>query len=330
MLLAAALVAVAAASALAGDGDGDGFLHRLMTEARQRLDAAATGRAPKLVPPQPVAMRRVLKKVGSLELGAPLVALTAADLDGDRKAELYAVTSREVIAIAIDRRPRELARVAFAAEPAAMSPRDMVGTAVADGNAIVASVSSRAKSLRVHWKGRALVGEAGDPGFLLCPGERAELAGGRDYFTVGGAQLYGVRCRNDLVDAQGYPLHVRAALSIGNRLDIEVARCPPGGACEPATRFGHGEVGVAFELADLDRDGVPELIFAGDGAPGDPDTLRIASLGDDPKHPKLKRPFTAGGIAGIAAADVDGDGLVDVIVATRLVGATRVDLWRLE
>src|SRR6185369_5219521 len=145
---------------------------------------------------------------------------------------------------------------------------------------------------------------------------RLTLAPGRNYFAQGKVQLYGERCRTDLVDHDGYPLHVRAVLGSDSRLDTSLERCAPdGGACQLAGKFDHGEVGVAFDLADLDRDGVPELIFAGEVAPGDPDTLRIASLGDDPKHPKLKRPFTAGGIAGIAAADVDGDGLVDVIVA---------------
>ena len=72
------------------------------------------------------------------------------------------------------------------------------------------------------------------------------------------------------------------------------------------------------------------IATSSDGAPGDPDTLEVITLGDDSKHAKLKKPFTAGGIAGIAVTDVDKDGVDDIVVAVRLVGASRIDLWRIE
>src|ERR1041385_6412816 len=51
------------------------------------------------VPPKKVAIKWRLTKIGTVDLGAPLVALTGADLDGDGHGELYAVTAREVIAL---------------------------------------------------------------------------------------------------------------------------------------------------------------------------------------------------------------------------------------
>ena len=87
---------------------------------------------------------------------------------------------------------------------------------------------------------------------------------------------------------------------------------------------------MAFELADLDRDGTPEVVYAGAGAPGNPDIDQGRVAGGDPKRPRWKKPFTAGGVVGIAVGDLDGDRVAEVIAAVRLVGATRIDLWRLD
>lgn len=293
------------------------FLHRLVTEARARVDAQAAKDAPKPVPPVPVAVKWRPVKLASIDLGAPLVALTAADLDGDGRAELYAVTTREVIAIGWHaKRLDELGRVPFTGELAVPVPRDPVGTAVADGRALVASTSGFARALRVTWQGKQLVGAPGEADFELCPGEHAHLVPGRDVLE---GNRYAVVCR-DLVDASGAPLHVRGELAATGKLAIDAG----------TAHFELPEVGVAFELADLDRDGTPEVIFAGAGAPGDPDLVKVVSLGGDPKRPRWKKPFSAGGVAGIAVGDLDGDKLAEVIAAVRLVGATRIDLWRLD
>jgi hypothetical protein len=341
---ALALVAIAASAQASADAPGlpaapppPGPLHRLLTEVRARIDAAIIARPPKLVPPKKLAIQWKLGKVGSLDLGAPLVALTAADLDGDGKAELYAVTPREVIAIGLrGKRLEEVGRVSFGGEPAIPAPRDVVGTAIVDGGAVIASVSSWSKSLRVTWQKKTLAAAAGPSGFALCPGETAQLAPGRNYFAdpqnPQQTGRYGARCRGGLVETDGHPLRVRADLSIVNKLWIAVDRCAAVGlGCARAGAFELSNVGTAFEIADVDRDGKPEAIFAGAGAPGDPDTLKVVSLGDDEKkHAKLKKAFTAGGIAGIASADLDGDGDEEVVAAVRLVGASRVDLWRIE
>ncbi len=333
--IALAFVAIAASAQASDDAPPAlppppaGPLQRLLADIRARIDAAIIARPPRLVPPKKLAIKWKLGRLGSLDLGAPLVALTAADLDGDRKAELYAVTAREVIAIAVrGRRLEEIGRVSFAGELAVPAPRDVVGTAIVDGGAVVASSSSWARSLRVTWAKKGLAGALGPPGFALCPGDIAQLVPGRNDFAGG---RYGARCRGGLVEVDGHPLRLRADLSTANKLAISVERCAAVGiGCAQINALEYAGVGIAFEIADVDRDGKPEVIFAGAGAPGDPDTLKVVVLGDDEKKAKLKKTFTAGGIAGIVSADLDGDGDEEVVAATRIVGASRVDLWRIE
>ena len=312
--LGAVLCMVGSARAEQGD-----YFARLEAAVRAGLDEAALAHAPKLVPPVPIKVTWKAVRLGSADLGAPLVALTAADLDGDGKGELYAVTPREVVAIGIDHRVKELGRVPFGGEPAMPVPRDVIGTAIVDGGEVLAAVSAWARELRVGWRGKVLVAQPGAPGFAVCPGERLAVASGRNYFGDAAAPIFGVRCRTDLVDPAGRPLHLRATLT-GTKLQIVV---------DPGATYELADYGVAFALADVDRDGRPEVIVSGAGAPGDPDAIKVLTLGGDEKKGLFRRQFT-GGVAGITVIDGDGDGVAEVIAAVRLVGATRVDLWRLD
>jgi hypothetical protein len=206
------------------------------------------------------------------------------------------------------------------------APRDVVGTAIVDANkTLVASVSTFAKSMHVHWRGKLLVGDVGEPGFELCPGVRAQLVPGRNYFD---GSIYGRRCRTDLVDPAGYAMHVAAQLSVKDKLEVQVESCKLDAPCQAAAPEVIGGVGVAFAIADLDRDGRPEVVFAEAGAPGDEDAVRVVTLTGGSTKPSTKKTFKAG-VAGIALVDT-GTGPVQVIAAVRFVGATRVDLWRLD
>ncbi|HET7500104.1 MAG TPA: VCBS repeat-containing protein [Kofleriaceae bacterium] len=326
-----------------GPAAGDSYLTRLAAAVRGRLDAARQSHVARLVPPVPVTPRWKPQKLGSLDLGAPLVAVAAADLDGDGKAELYLVTAREVIAVGAAGKLRELGRVAFTGEPAVPAPRDVVGTAVVDGTAVIAGVSAWAKDLRIEWRGKALSARHGAGGFRLCA-DRVQLASGRNHFREGGAALFGARCRDDLVDGSGAPLRIRGELATTGALSVTVARCaPPAGPaaagapasaaataeCQPAGAYQVRDVGIAFEIADVDRDGTPDAVVSSASAPGDTDSVRVIALGTPGARPAYKKSFN-GGVAGIAVADSDGDGVPEVIAVVRLSGATRVDLWRLD
>ena len=81
---------------------------------------------------------------------------------------------------------------------------------------------------------------------------------------------------------------------------------PVGLGCKIETKLEHTFVGTAYEIADLDRDGKLELASAGAVAPGEPDVLRIVTLGEDEKKPAMKKGVSGGGIAGIVYADIDG------------------------
>ena len=298
---------------LCGDANAnagrDDFVQRLLAETRARIDAAIAARPPVLTPPKKIAVKWRLAKVASIDLGAPLVALTGGSLVRGGHGELYAVTTREVIALGVGKKLVELGRVALTGEHAMPAPRDTIASAIVDGDAVVVHVSSFAKSVRLRWQDKALVVEPGDVGYALCPGEVATLTAGRNYF----GDLYNSRCAS-LVDAEGRPQKLRGDVSVANKLTVTSG----------TATFEYKDSGVAFELADIDHDGTPEVIYSAAAAPGDADTLRVLSLGDDEKKPKLKKAFTAGGIVGFATA------INEVFVAVRRVGSSRVDLWRIE
>jgi len=329
--VAVALVAVLATDAFAGDPPDD-FYARLVATVKQRVDAIVLAKAPKLtppVPPVPIKPTWKVAKVGSIELGAPLVALAAADLDGDPKAaELYAVTPREVVAIGYrGGKLIELGRVAFHGERTVPEPRDVVGTIVVDGKELVAAASSWAKELRVGWHGKTLTAQHGGPGFLLCPGTRAQLQVGRNHFTT---NTFEMRCRDDLVDPTGQPLRVRAELATTGKLAVSVETCPAGGTCAQTSKFELSNVGIAFAIADVDRDGTPEIIVSEASAPYASDSAKVITLGGDEKKGIFKKSFM-GGVAGLVVADGDDlDDVPEVLAAVRLAGSTRVDIWRLD
>lgn len=336
LLAALGLLAVAAAPAQparpgVGQGAQDGFVARLTAPVRAAL---AAGRAPALVPPVPLTVTWRPVRLGAIELGAALVAVRAADLDGDGAGELYAVTAREVIALGLaGGKLKELGRVPFEGQLAVLAPREPVGTAVVDAGALVAAASPWARELRVTWDGTTLAARAADPPFLVCPGERLALVPGRNHFGDLAAPVLGVRCRADLVAADGRPLVIRAVLT-GTVLTVTGEVCAPASgsrarACEPAFTHAYKDYGAVFEIADVDRDGTPEVLVTGAGPPGEPDAVKVMSVGGDDKKGRFRKQFT-GGVAGLAVLDADADGAPEVLALVRLVGATRVDVWRLD
>ncbi|HTJ43128.1 MAG TPA: VCBS repeat-containing protein [Kofleriaceae bacterium] len=347
-MIAALLVFVAAGTARAHDEARDDrpFVMRAYARAVQLLDEAAAARVPPLQPPTPVAVKWKAQRLVSIDLGAPLLDLAAGDLDGDGRAEIVALTTRDVVVLSARgaRGLAEIARAALPAEPPAIEPRDPVGTiVVASGGSakeIWARSSTAGRGARYALTGADLKEVAPLPSFPMCAplaGEReraGELAPGRDYFGgEGAARVFALRCRGDLVDESGRAMIAIATLGPGGVLEVALrTRCAHGDASCPAERRVQvAGAGVAFAIADVDSDGKPEVITSGDGAPGDPDSVSVysAARAGAVGKPAYKKKFT-GGVAGVVAADLDGSGDLEVVAAVRLAGAARVDLWLLN
>jgi hypothetical protein len=346
-------------------GGGPGALWRAVAAA---FDAASAEREPPPKPPVAVPVKWKAKRVASLDLGAPLLALAAGDLDGDNKAEVVALTEKHVVVLRPAARGLgEITRAALPADPAPIRPRDPVGTLVVSGGEILARASTRGRGARWKLDGKTLREVAPLPAYPLCADVTADLVPGRNYFAGGapvslrgapapggppvslrpgapapggtgdergfGAAFYITRCRDGIVDRTGRALRAQATVEPGGGVAIVLeTRCGSRDTACTARRDVRVEgAGVAIELDDVDHDGTIELITSGAGAPGDADAVAVWSIGDAgvSKKPVFRRGFS-GGVVGLGSGDIDGDGDGDVIAAVRLAGARKVDLWVLD
>jgi hypothetical protein len=286
-----------------------------------------------------------------LDLGAPVLALAAADTDGDGVDELYALTPDEVVALERPGPKKTLAvrqRVALPGDAPVPRPREPVGTLVAldadgDGRAeLHARTSAHAAGLRLvaSGPGGALApGGAPPAAWTLCAGARgdggvtlalAELARGVAFFA-------GASFTVDPADGVGAPAAPSSLVAAacgdapGPRdapwfalVDAEGAITLLGGAPTGKTTGA----GAALALADVDGDQRPELVTTAYRAPGDGDVLVVWRVGDGGALTELGRGESlAGGIAAVTAGDLDGDGVAEPVAAARLPGSTRTDLW---
>ncbi len=267
VLAAAALSAVLPRWASADDRPPPppaGGLAELFRELGATLDAVIAERVPR--PPVPVQVSWRDRRIGSIDLGAPLLAVTAADLDRDGKAELVALTTREVVLLAVRERALvERARALLGGEPAPVRPRDPVGVlavdAAADGGAVlVARSSERADAVRFGWRKGRLVELERRAGFPLCGGSM-ELAPGRNYFTAASAQVGGERllaplpaeffsalCTGPMVDARGGRIVVAALVDLDRVLHVR-CRTAAGRECAAATVKGRETVSYKHNRA---------------------------------------------------------------------------------
>ncbi len=340
-----ALIVLAPGLAAAGD-----LGERMLASADQALEEAAIAHIPPLEPPTPVKVTWKAKKLGAVDLGAPLITLVAVDFEGDGRSEVVAVTERDVVVLAPQGRRAiaEIARAALPDVPASRQPRDPVAAATwvpePTTNALVvraSTVGAAAKYVLVD--GKLTVSDSKDV-YLFCRNVTGELVPGRDYFErepdddASPRRYFTAACQDGLVDPIGRWLSVESVLATDGQLTVTASTvCPRAGEgstdCVAERTFTIGKSGIAFAVNDVDRDGRLEVITSAATAPGDADKVTVLSLPASgttlPKKPVFEKTFT-GGVGGLVAADVDGDGDIEVIAAVRLPGAERIDLWLLD
>jgi hypothetical protein len=307
-------------------------------------------RPPVRRPPVPVKVGWQLRRLGAVDAGAPLLALAAVDLDANGKADLIALTSRELLRLPTTGIMAIAVRWPLPSGPPPQRPRDPVGTLIDGGRGMVGTATLLARSSELA-EGFTMAADAGQllevdrfADFSLCTGGSAKLQPGRNYFVPGAAMwprgapsdlaignFHAVACGRGLVDPQGWPLAVVAIAGTDGRLLVRMVRsCGNEPSCDatPVVLTIPG-AGTAVAVADVDRDGRPEVIAAGPGAPGDPDSVTVYTIRDGAAKKVVQRPFT-GGVVAIAAGDADGDGADDLFAASRLLGSNQVTLWALE
>ncbi|HUH04599.1 MAG TPA: VCBS repeat-containing protein [Kofleriaceae bacterium] len=328
------------------------FVDELWRQATAALEQAVAARIPPLRPPVPVPVTWRARRMGTVDLQAPLLALTAVDLDADGTSELVALTTREVLLLRrVDsRRVDVVGRLELPAGPSSLRPRDPVGQlaviAGANGPEVLARASGSARGLAVALREGKLAELRGFDGFPVCDLGSVTLEGSRNYFARASlvwrdpkqapalaGDFYATGCANGMVDVAGRPLDSFAVLATDGTLALRFERrCRDEDAecrSNPVFETTLTNVGIAFAVGDIDNDGLPEVISANDQPPGDPDRVSVYT----PRGSRWQRVFQhgfSGGIAGIAIGDFDGDGAMDVATAVRLVGSDRVDLWSLD
>lgn len=268
--------------------------------------------------------------------GRGYVALAAADLDGDGRSELVLARPESVEVVRLGAGPRGRLRIELVASapytpalPRASSrPRRTIGTATPDGDGVVLRTSELAAPIRVRLVDGALaLSEASAP----CSGNLYPLADacalavpGHDHFAARLATL-GSNAPRDRAQRISGPLalagfYARASRRLrradGTAVDVEAIVTPAGRLAVRVGARPGGAVsyGTALALADLEDDGVAELIASGAGPPGEGDHLSLLRVRESAQVVAVWQSEPLLGDVWIAAAtDLDDDGLEELL-----------------
>jgi len=363
--LAAALLLVSSMAAAQPKTTAETPLDVVWARLMAELEAASASLEPKRTPPKPVKLKWRTTRIASMDLKAPVLAIAVADIDGDKKAaELIALTTRELVVMKLKvqtyrrggrlitrRRWVEAGRHALPTKQAAIMSRTPLGALIVanvdadEGLEILARSSTLARGAVFEWKNGRLVEQSRFDGFPLCANMRGRLSTGRNYFLSSRItwpsdaprpsmpkRFYSASCVDTLVDPVGRKLSAFGRVATNGTLFVrfskECGRRDETCKAKPTTELRMKGVGTAWAIADVNSDGVPEVITSGTRAPGMPDRVTVYS-GAERLTRKYRRRFV-GGVVGIAAGDIDGDGKRDAVAVVRILGATRVGTWLLN
>lgn len=313
------------------------FFETLIEKIDQDLERAIADNRRK--PPQPVAVTWKKRRLGRVDLGAPLLDLVSRDLDGDSKDELIAVTTTHIAVLRKTghRKVEEVARVALPDKPAPIRSRAPVGTVeVARDGRILARASDQAEGVIARFDGKQLTIEGSLARWPLCEDGSAELVPGRSQFDDGTVtwevddshrsidqDFLSASCGHELVDPAGNAIEMFGFVDIDDKL---VVRCHSDRGTCAQSEVVYDRVGYAFEIADIDNDGSPEVITTSNKPyAGTSDNVYVRGA----DKTLYSRGF-GGGVVAVTAGDVDADGVREVIAVVRLPGATQVNLWTLN
>jgi hypothetical protein len=129
-----------------------------------------------------------------------------------------------------------------------------------------------------------------------------------------------------LVAPSGHLVDYLAQVSTNDVLSIRCVGPPE--HC-PVGDLSFEGAGHAHLVADVDNDGMPELIMSGNGAYGDRDRVVVSTQ----RGASVSRVYDKGfasGIVAMSAGPLRATGPVSVIVAVRSPGAGRATLWTLD
>lgn len=299
--------------------------------------------------PSPLALTWQARQLGGGPSEFVPLAATGADLDGDRRAELVVLGARAAQLLRIERAGSvtPVARLALPGPEAPLRPRTPVGALVvtAEGGATV--VRARSSELGagavLAWRSGQLLATGSFGGFPLCGEQSVEMWPGRHLFATAAfaaasaatpgtwpevrSPVLTALCREFAGASSGAPLRVHAVVDVTGQLLVRRAGPCTGAVC--VADVSVPGVGYALDIADVDLDGVPELIASGHLAPGEADRVVVARLAESGPTPLFTHTF-GGAVVAVAAADFAGDGRPLVVVAVRPVGTPGVELWTLN
>lgn len=267
-------------------------------------------------------------------IGNWTAAVAAGDLDGDRKAEIVALTDDELLVYSAE--GRLLARRELKALPLSVTPsREPYGFV----SVLPAPPRIRYSSSR-HARGETLTLEGGALRPAPATGDVTLLHAGR---TIVSAQpqagtntaLVAVTFSAEAPSVGG-PFTSVSAFALPTAGAYVLAVNPDGGAViftAPAQQLVLTGLATASALVDLDGDGIPELVSTANEYRPAEDELRVFPLpqasNTEPLIPTTRVPIPRGRVIQVVGADVDADGAQEVIAASWLSdGTTELLLFR--